>query len=387
MPHIRIIGLTLAVVASSLTCATPNKYTPSDGSTEEPDGPDTIVPPGTARMDSGAPSTDAPVPPSDLSPGEDALLPPDGPCGSPTDPRNCGICGHDCTRLMNVVAASVTCQAGKCVVPAGACALGYAHCSATVEDGCETNLSVGNTCGGCGSRCGVGQICKTTGSTSACVSCGGPGQPCCAGTCNAGNSCANDVCTGTCVPGIACGTNNMCTKSLISCTTGSPVCISMAVNEGITCSAPTCSGTSKIVEGRCSGGQCIQQTTQMCLYGCSAGMCSTDCPSGFNKTATGCETCGAGTPEAPQPCCQKDNPCTGKRICCGAGLCGHGGTTQDICIACGVVLSPCCGPQKTDSNGRGPSIGTCDNGLVCTDQGVYQDPPIMSHSYLCDQTP
>src|SRR4051812_25476179 len=42
---------------------------------------------------------------------------PDGPCGAPDDPKNCGICGHDCKSLQHVRAgAAVGCQSGKCVL-------------------------------------------------------------------------------------------------------------------------------------------------------------------------------------------------------------------------------------------------------------------------------
>jgi hypothetical protein len=138
------------------------------------------------------------------------------------------------------------------------------------------------------------------------------------------------------------------------------------------------------VESRCSGGACVAQAPKSCLYGCSGGSCNIDCPSGSNKTPTGCTPCGAGTDADPQPCCEKGTPCSGKRICCTGGLCGGSG---DRCIPCGVVLHPCCGPQKTDSRGGGPTTGTCDTDLICTDQGVYQQPPTALNSYLCDDPP
>jgi hypothetical protein len=80
----------------------------------------------------------------------------------------------------------------------------------------------------------------------------------------------------------------------------------------------------------------------------------------------------------------KGTPCSGKRICCTGGRCGGNG---DVCIPCGIVLHPCCGPQKTDSMAGSPTTGTCDTNLVCTDQGVYQQPPTTNNSYLCDPPP
>jgi hypothetical protein len=388
MADLRIIGASLALVASLLACATPKKGTPPDG----PPAPDEEQPDGMpARTEVAAPSPDTAPAPVDLAgpgngPGPDTgAAPPDGPCGTPTDPRNCGTCGHDCTKLANIGApATVTCQAGQCVVPPAACATGYAHCSASADDGCEADLSRPQTCGGCTAVCGTGKMCALSGQTHQCVACGGAGQPCCDGnTCGAGTACSNGTCTTTCVPGATCGTNNMCTKSLTSCTTGTPVCVATAINEGIACATPTCSGSSS-VEKRCSGGQCVSQTPKSCMYGCSGGMCNADCPSGSNKTATGCTPCGAGTEASPQPCCEKGSPCSGKRICCTQGHCGGSG---DRCIPCGIVLHPCCGPQKTDDRANGPTTGTCDTGLVCTDQGVYQQPQTNLNSYLCDPPP
>lgn len=392
MPASRL-ALVLAVTASWLACASAKQGTFKDSGPPEDDLPDGS-PTGTHDLRSPMPSPDGPLASTDvLMPGVDLAngaagdtspgLAPDAPCGSPTDPRNCGTCGHDCTKLPNVAAAMVTCQAGKCVVPAGACASGWAHCSASPDDGCEADLSRAQTCGACGTTCGTGKMCALSGQSYQCVSCGATGQACCGGTtCSTGNSCSNGVCTANCVAGAACGTNNQCTKSLISCTTGTPVCVSMAINEGLSCGTATCSGSSA-VEKRCSGGQCVSQTPKSCMYGCSGGTCNADCPSGFNKTATGCTPCGGGTEFDPQPCCLKGTPCSGKRICC-TGSCGGNG---EVCIPCGIVLHPCCGPQRTDSStGFGP-FGTCDSGLVCTDQGRYQQPPTTIGGYLCDPPP
>lgn len=66
-----------------------------------------------------------------------------GSCGSPTDPKNCGACGHDCNVLANVRpgAPDIACRAGVCVVSATACLAGYGHCSAIADDGCEPTSS------------------------------------------------------------------------------------------------------------------------------------------------------------------------------------------------------------------------------------------------------
>src|SRR5207253_334222 len=57
-----------------------------------------------------------------------------------TDARNCGGCGHDCTALAGVDPALVRCVAGACEA-AGACLPGRGHCTATPDDGCETDFT------------------------------------------------------------------------------------------------------------------------------------------------------------------------------------------------------------------------------------------------------
>lgn len=75
------------------------------------------------------------------------------PCGSPTDPANCGTCGHVCGKANT---DSASCSEGHCVLQ---CTGAFAHCS--IDDdgtGCETNLGTStDNCGACGHSCGGGQ--------------------------------------------------------------------------------------------------------------------------------------------------------------------------------------------------------------------------------------
>lgn len=76
-------------------------------------------------------------------------------CGGvcvPNDDKNCGSCGHDCTRLANL-SGPASCDDGVCNYPESSCEPGFAHCSNNPDDGCETKLSDEKNCGACGVAC------------------------------------------------------------------------------------------------------------------------------------------------------------------------------------------------------------------------------------------
>jgi hypothetical protein len=167
----------LAVAASA--CATPKRYVGPDAADGATDAESDALP--TADR----PESDSPAPSVDGRPGDvpagppdaatDQAPPGDGPCGSAGDPRNCGTCGHDCTKLANVSpGAPVTCQGGHCSIPASSCAIGYGHCGASPADnGCETNITVPQSCG-C-TPCLPGQTCQQSGASFRCAC--GPTKP------------------------------------------------------------------------------------------------------------------------------------------------------------------------------------------------------------------
>jgi hypothetical protein len=204
MMHARVLGISLACVAFALGCATPDKYIPRDSGPDEatgggPGGQDT----GASEVGSGIPdgssidgltsdaAGDAPVTGPDVPAsapdgqnGDMSSTKPDGPCGTPSDAHNCGTCGHDCTKLKNVLADAVSCVSGTCVVPPAACASGYAHCSSSPDDGCEAQLSMADNCGRCGMKCGAGELCASSAGSYQCVSsCGGSTPTKCGSTC------------------------------------------------------------------------------------------------------------------------------------------------------------------------------------------------------------
>jgi hypothetical protein len=127
----------------------------------------TPPPAGDGGMDRPADMTS-----SDRVSGEAMDLPQATEAGNPTcdtekDPRNCGGCGRDCSMLANVKAgASVECRGGVCFVPAAGCVDGFAHCTASGNDGCETSISRPESCGSCTKVCGVGApLCASSGAS------------------------------------------------------------------------------------------------------------------------------------------------------------------------------------------------------------------------------
>jgi hypothetical protein len=98
-----------------------------------------------------------------------------GPCGVgglqcnnscvANDKENCGGCGHDCMALPHVN-GPVDCINGVCVAGSSSCAPGWAHCSQTPDDGCETDLSKPADCGICDNDCSqstAGPVCAPKG--------------------------------------------------------------------------------------------------------------------------------------------------------------------------------------------------------------------------------
>jgi hypothetical protein len=333
MTNFRVIGAMLAMVAS-VGCATPNKYTPPDADEGIEGSPDGSATPDTAKTAADAPlAFDGPG-------GDQASLtdtgppPPDGPCGTATDPRNCGTCGHDCTKLPNVVASAVTCQASKCVVPTTACTGGYAHCSANVEDGCEANLARQETCGGCGTKCGAAELCAVAGGSYQCASsCAGATPDKCTGTCT--NLQTDSHNCGSC--GHDCGQlANVKSGGAVSCQGGHCMIPASSCNAGFGhCgSAPADNG--------CETNISVPQTC-----GCSSCASGQVCAS--NGSSYQC-TCGGGTMKCGNACVDLANDALN------CGTCGHsclGGTcVNNVCQVVNIYTGTDIIPQTltADSN-------------------------------------
>jgi hypothetical protein len=101
-----------------------------------------------------------------------------------SDPRNCGVCGLDCTLLPGVDSAAVRCVAGQCDLR-NACRPGRADC--TSQPGCESDLSDAAHCGNCQSMCsGTTALCtRTSGGLYTCTA------MCALGATQCGSSCTD----------------------------------------------------------------------------------------------------------------------------------------------------------------------------------------------------
>ena len=93
----------------------------------------------------------------------------DGPIAdASTDTSGCTL--DHCRTLANVApGAPVECRSGQCYIPPSSCAFRWGHCTSNPEDGCETDFSRLETCGGCTVRCPDRSLCTAApGSQFAC---------------------------------------------------------------------------------------------------------------------------------------------------------------------------------------------------------------------------
>ncbi len=136
----------------------------------------------------------------------------------------------------------------------------------------DSSLECAQPCNGV--CCGDGQVCQA----NACVSCGGPNQPCCAGSgtaCETGLSCnASQICTcgGT---GQSCGSNSDCCSS--ECLSGQCYCATAGAHcfSNADCCSQSCDrGTCACVPqgGACSGVVCCGDNV------CTSGVCAPPTP-------------------------------------------------------------------------------------------------------------
>jgi hypothetical protein len=110
--------------------------------------PDVATPPVDGPPDTSGGGPDARDGAPDGAP--DAV---DGPGDARPDVITPG-CPVDCTHLPHVrLGIVVSCNAGVCALPAGACESGWGHCSSNPNDGCEADLSRPTTCGSCTNVC------------------------------------------------------------------------------------------------------------------------------------------------------------------------------------------------------------------------------------------
>ena len=228
-----------------------------------------------------------------------------------SDPRNCGVCGHDCGPNGVCVHGRCTCNPDRhaCEHQGVTCGPVSDGCGGTIDCG---SCSSGETChaGQCVSNCPTGTIdCNST-----CVNemtdinnCGA-----CGNQCSSGQACVGGTCTSP-----NCDDGNPCTSDTFNPTTQQ--CEHRAQSDGLPCETDAGSGS-------CLGGTCVPQPcdsgqTQSCNTGL-LGIC-----------ATGTQTCSSGT---WGPCVQTVSPQTES-----------------------------CNGIDDDCDGQVDNGATCDNGQVC----------------------
>lgn len=302
----------------------------------------------TAEID--APADDGPAPDASVPDGSVDRTGGDVPCGSPTDPKNCGTCRHDCTALQRVRADKVECRDGACVIPAGACLPGYANCSGDPERGCESDVTQSSRCG-CGVSCATGaRLCASPadGPPMCVASCAATGltacgQQCvdlqtnvthCSG-CNA--TCRINNAEAVCVAG-QCAVSR-CLAGYGDCDPGLEGC---ETNLGTFYDCGSCrdSCAAAHAEGTCRAAAC----TRTCHAG--FGNCDTtnpDCETPLD-TAASCGACGAA--------CPVDRP-----------LCGGARGNETCVAACAAPTPDVCGSSCTDLQSDPRHCGAC--GTAC----------------------
>jgi hypothetical protein len=253
-------------------------------------------------------------------------------CVSLSDVHTCGDCTTDCTALPHVTPTGVACASGVCTF---ACDPGWAHCSTNPADGCETDLSAADHCGGCTAACDPDSgspVCALSGTMYACASGCMTGTTLCSGSC--ADLTASDTNCGAC--------GNACTGGM-TCQSSSCACAPLT-NCGGTCfetdDDPTHCGATCAV--------CPVPTNGTAT--CAQGTCGTTCSTGFSA-------CGGATP------CAYDTRVDATHCGAGCAACGSG----EICSN-GICKCPSteqdCGGTCTNVTTNYLNCGSCGN--VCT---------------------
>jgi hypothetical protein len=315
------------------------------------------------------------------------------------DAKNCGTCGHDCTRLPHVSGAGVTCNGGRCVVPATACAPGFAHCTSNPDDGCEADLSGGAHCGSCSTVCsGSTPVCSAIGGDAgagfacssgcpastptlcgaSCVDLTSNAQHCanCANSCptvtNGQPACANSTCGFTCNNGYhACNGGCFADSDVAHCGAACSTC-STPVNGSPTCAGGACTFSCNANYSPC-GNTCQNLATdpnncglcgKVCALAnatatCGTGLCAVSaCNAGYgncnNASGDGCEV----NVSVDRNNCGTCGFVCGASFNCTSGSCTCGGALPNLCAGA-------CVNYQTDANNCG-SCGHSCTGTSCS---------------------
>lgn len=314
----------------------------------------------------------------------------DGGCGAmvASDPRNCGACGHDCTKLPHVQAALVHCTSGVCDL-SNACRPGWDHCTANPNDGCETDLSSPSHCGGCAIQCTASDpLCIPWGPGHTCAaSCPGGTPTNCSGTCtnvksdpkncngcghqcpapaNGNATCTGGVCGHTCSGGyVACG--DSCIAIGTCCTNADCTSPQTCPGPGQMCNCPNgqkwcAQSASCIASGSCCSAADCSTGVANASPSCSLGVCGYTCNFGFRACNGGC---------IPQSQCCTGADCStsvaNATPVCASGTCGYmcNATFQPCGSAC-IGAGMCC--LNSDCTTTVANATPLCNGGACTFQ-------------------
>ena len=210
------------------------------------------------------------------------------------DPRHCGTCANDCTRLAHVAANGVTCEAGRCVV-AGACAPGWLHCSNDPLVGCEAAADDPTHCGSCMTTCPSERpLCRLMGAPT---DAGATGD---AAVDDAGAmdvvsadvpldpSTARFTCGNDCAAGQSrCGARCFDLQSdAVRCGACDAVPCAAGANASPACRAGVCALACAAGFGDCDGTSANGCETVTSTSATHCGACGTLCPARANATAT-----------------------------------------------------------------------------------------------------
>jgi alpha-tubulin suppressor-like RCC1 family protein len=272
-----------------------------------------------------------------------------------TDPRNCGRCGHDCTRLTGVVPEAARCVAGSCTV-GGACQPGRAHCTANANDGCEASLDRVENCGACG------VICREP--TPLCVAQRDAGGASCGSGCGGG---ASTRCGMSCVD---------TSTSVTHCGSCDRAC-SSALNGSASCSGGLCRITCDAgyhgCDDRCVPDSAVESCGTRCvpcptganaISACAGGMCSLRCVAGYaNCNGADGDGCEVDLRASELHCGGCGRSCTGGQRCVDGNcrlLCPTNSTLcADRCVDLQSDIANCGACARTCASGQRCEAGTC----------------------------
>jgi alpha-tubulin suppressor-like RCC1 family protein len=260
----------------------------------------------------------------------------------PSDPHNCGTCGHDCTSLLNV-AGTVMCLGGVCTFDTSACKAGFAHCAGSPDLGCETNLATQSNCGACGNACVQSTpICAASAASYGCVSgCQAPTPTAC------GSACVNTA------------------DDAQNCGACGKVCTTGVAHATPTCSGGTCGYQCDASDPNACGGGCVDFNTD----GSNCGSCGKACTGGTTCQGGGC-ACSGGTHDCSGTCVSNTSTASCGTTSCTACTVPANGISTCNGTACGVACnsgySPC-GNTCVDETLNG-NCGGCGNtcAVSCT---------------------